>query len=96
LDDVPPVLLFHLFFSRLVACYPSQPPIIREIWEMLGWTKEQYGTTVLAGFGAAEEWEDRVGVAVGREVRRALGVLGAETGEERRLLHVLDGVVTII
>lgn len=94
LDDVPPVLLFHLFGRRLEAALDGKPAVVRPPHLLFGWSKEQYDAQVLAGFGAAEEWETKVGAAVKAEVARVLP--DVEVDEERKWLEALALVVDVI
>lgn len=94
LDDVPPILLFHLFNNRLSAILNGQPAIVRPPNVLFGWNKEQYDAKVLVGFGAAEEWEDKVGAAIKAEVERVEGDVSGD--EERKWLKALSLVVDVI
>jgi len=114
LDDVPPVLLLHLFSRRLEAAgrlseqdggHPKPPPPppatttaavvgLRPPHVLFGWSKDQYDGQVLAGFGAAEEWETKVGAAVKAEVGRVLP--DAQGDDERKWLEALALVVDVI
>lgn len=93
LDDVPPVVLFHLFIRRAGG-------LVRRPEECLGWSRAEYDRAVLAGFGAAEEWERRVGAAVRAEVERVRSkraAMGDKLGElEERWLEVLGLTVDVI
>lgn len=97
LDDVPPILLFLLFGTRLATLSRAgtHPPVLRPVPEVLAST---IGTAYLVGFGAAEEWERRAGVAMRGAVDQALGELSAVEGrdDERLLLTILNTVVDVI
>lgn len=94
LDDVPPVLLFHLFGNRLAALLAGRPPVVRPPHLLFGWTKDQYDAQVLPGFGAAEEWEAKVGAAVQAEVGRVLA--DVRPADERKWLEALSLAVDVI
>lgn len=102
LDDVPPVLLFHLWGTRLASSLGGddhRPRLIRCPYALFGWTKEQYERTVLAGFGAAEEWERKVGAVVKAEVGAVLAnkALVDSIGEdERKFLLAMELTVDVI
>ncbi|CED82964.1 hypothetical protein [Phaffia rhodozyma] len=102
LDDVPPVLLFHLWGARLSSLSGAEeqqhrPMLVGSPHTLFGWSRDQYDRTVLAGFGSAEEWERKVGAAVKAEVAGVLAKQsGSMTEEERKYLRAMSLTVDVI
>ena len=97
LDDVPPILLFLLFGTRLGSLpgAKAQPAVLRPVPEILAST---IGPAYLGGFGAAEEHERRAGVAMRTALDQALMEINELDGreDERLLLTILNTVVDVI
>jgi len=80
LEDMPAVTLFTMLLRRANASLPQER--LKTPAELFGYTSAEFERQVLSGFGAAEEWERRVALALRPEVERVLSAMVGEIGEK--------------